>query len=845
MATSTITLTTDIPRTEQGQPPSVRKKLNAPDASGFPVKKSNISVEMESPAFTSAPSVPAFCVEKEELYDTDAIQLIAKDEAFAKDIRTKLNAYNKDRTHGGRKLVKYYFGKGCEGLQIGRVFATNYGGISAFPHDIRNALTAKWYWDIDMENCHYWIMRTFCKKNGLKCDMIDYYCQNREAMLARVSSNRKVAKTAFLKVAYGGNIRLQDIQYDTHIEDDGEEAEGDITIIKDIEKEIATIIKYVKGAFPLIHKVATDICKKKKEWADKKGKWIHWNADYSALALTLQTEERKCLQAIDDYFASQGRQMDILIHDGGLVRKVENETEFPSHLLRGAEEAVMEKLGYEVKLAQKPIHYVPREPLKTDIYDDEYASRRFVELMGDFIKREEDIVYYFNPDTGMWETGKTAFRCAVARHKTSLIFRVVSPEGERIYNYGGSEKNVSAMEKWITTCVPNGRFISDNMDTSFGKLLFKNGIYDFITNEFTEGFNPKIVFNKRITRNYNGKRDEALIMKVEKLLFKDAFDESDGKLAGQYLKKALCMGIVGDYRRKKFYACLGESNCGKGLTTYAFSKTFEGYVGEWNANELKYNPRNGHDLARQLGWLRSLVGCRLAFSNEFRMDRTPIDGNLLKAISSGGDEIKGRRAYEAESGFVNRASMFLMANDFGNITPKDSGIQERCRFIRYRLRFVMTEPTPHTEERKADPEAKEYFDKDEYRDALFWVMVDTYQSMKKEEKCRFGVIDEPDCVKEETKDWVGDDGGDDFEVFLKRRYDITGNKDDVAPSKEIVEYIMNDCKMTSLSANKIGRLLTKLIQSKNKDCPRDRVATQSEEEEKGWVGKLRQGIKQK
>jgi hypothetical protein len=181
--------------------------------------------------------------------------------------------------------------------------------------------------------------------------------------------------------------------------------------------------------------------------------------------------------------------------------------------------------------------------------------------------------------------------------------------------------------------------------------------------------------------------------------------------------------------------------------------------------------------------------------------------------------------------------MVLFGNDFGNITPKDSGIQGRCRFVRYRLTFVESEPKEGTDERKAEPEAKEWFYETKYKNSLFWVMVDTYTSMTYDEKRKGGLIEEPECVKEETSEWVGGDGGDDeFSENIRRRYDITGLETDNVPSAEIVDYIITECRL-NLSANKIGRMLSKLITAKNRDCPKDRSPRGEE------VGKQRLGIK--
>lgn len=825
------------------------RKVLSPGVKKSPAVESSelLSIPPTEEMTTIAPiTEPDFYREYQEVYDPEVLNTILNDCLYSGDIRKALKAYKKGsgKGSGSRVTVKYYYGKGCGPLKIGRVFAKGRTGLQAFPRDVRDPLTAKFYWDLDMENAHYWIMRNFCEKNNLRCENISHYCDNREECLSIVSADRGLAKTAFLRNAYGGNVKLADVT----LEDDGVEPEGDITLIKNINKEIQTVITYVKGKYPIHTKIAIASCKAKKEWADKKGKVIYWNADYTALALVLQSEEHKCLEVIEKYLTSNERSMDMPIHDGGRVLKLEDEAKFPIELTAGAEKAVQDELGFTLKLKIKPLPSFQPAPRKNDKIDDEFASRRFCELMDDFIVREDDTIYYFNPETGMWETGKTAYLTAVARHKPKLIFETVDEEGKtKIFNYGGSIKNIMNMMSFIPTCLAPSRKITDSLDSSYRKLLFADGIFDFNTG-FTPGFDPMIVFTKRITRKFPQERNEVLIAKVNKTLFRDAFDDgADGLQAGTYFKKCLTVGLAGDYERKKFNACLGETNCGKGLTTTAFTKTFEGYVDEWDGNELKYSSRNGQDEARKLAWIKKLQGVRIGFSNEFRMDRAGIDGNLLKKISSGGDTLKGRDHQEGAVAFINRCTMFLMANDFGNITPKDSAIQERCRFIRYRLKFVDVKPSAPDEkekvpelapdEREKVPEAKGWFNTAEYKDALFYTMWDCWMSMELNERKKNGKIDEPACVVEETQEWVGDNGDSDFNDYIRRKYEITGDITDSVPSSGIVDYIQNECKQTAVSSNKIGRNLTKLILLKNKDCPRDRNATGDE------VGKQRLGIK--
>ena len=764
---------------------------------------------------------------KRELCDPDVLCALLRDsQSFAKDDLKRLGQYARGRRHGNEHEVVYHYGKDCEALKVGRLYAKDNQGLQSFPFDMRNPLLQKHYWDIDMENCHYWLLRQFCELSELKHDGIAQYCDNREASLRAVSSNRDVAKVAFLKVAYGGNIKL----YNEHSSVDSLPPDGDVSLLRLIEKEIAVVIAVLKQNAPELYALA-----EKKTQKGKKG-----NTDFTLLAYALQTEECKCLLAMDEYLQSVGRSVDVLIHDGCMVRKLENETVFPTELLRGAEQHIVARTGYKMRLVNKPItHNFAPPATSAEVIDDEYAARKFVGLMGDLIAREDNDIYYFNEMTGLWSSNDNAYLCSVVKHKPNLIWKIPADDGKtKTLNYGGCKDKVNAMRSFIPTCVPDTQFLSRNADSSYGKLLFADGIYDFYTGAFTAGFDPRIVFNKRIDRKFplRSSCSEALIKEVRDTLFVNAFNEEDGTAAGDYLRKALCMGLVGDYTRKKFYFGLGEANCGKGVMVCAFTNAFGDYIAEWNANELKYNAKNGQDEARKLAWVKNLQGTRLAFSNELRMDRTPIDGNLLKAVSSGGDQIKARANYENEQKFINRSTLFLLANDMLPITPKDSGIQTRCRFIRYKLRFV-SDPAA-TDERKADPTIKTKFAREDWKDALFFVMVDTFAELSASEKERGGLLPDPACVIEETKEWVGDDGSGDFEDTIRLRYDITGLAEDSVPSKDIVEYIQKEKRM-ALSDNKIGRMLTKLIKAKNPELARDRNAAAGE------VGKQRLGLRER
>lgn len=737
---------------------------------------------------------------KEEIYDADIMEEILRDiNTFPKSELNRLRAYKKSRKYGNKVDVIYHYGKGCEENQLGRLYVKNNRGLQSFQREIRDALLEKHHFSIDIENAHYNLMIKLGNDWNINLSNIKYYCENRDMCLKMLSDDRKISKLSYLKVAYGGNISLYDNTISEFVE-----PEGDTKLLKEIEKEVKSLISMCYGKYSEYHNVV-----KKKE-----------NPQVSLFALILQTEERKCLMAMDEYLQSQGRQTDILIHDGLEVIKKDNELIFPEELLRGCEKFIKEKTGYDVKLVQKEYEnkYKKTEKEK-EIIDDVYATRKFIHLMKENISRDNGEVYYFNDDNGMWEKGETAFKSAIIKVKDELIFTDYSDSKPKVINYGGKWVNMKIIQNLTISLLPEDNFISKNIESSIGKLLFADGYYDFYENKFIEGFDNKIVFLKRINRLFPRERNEIIVKEVNKILFVDGFDFEDGLESGEYLKKSICVGLIGDYQRKKFYFCNGEKNTGKGLLTKAFRDSFEGYVDEYDANNLLYNV-NSQDEAKKLAWTVDLIGVRLAFSNECRMDKkSSLDGNLIKTLSSGSDKMKHRGNHENQKDFINRSTMFFLSNDIPTITPVDGGIIERAKFIRYKLSFV-NNPKKNNE-RYADPCVKRKFDKDEYKDSLFYLMVDTYNNLIDKEKIFGGCIQEPKSVLSETSEWINDENML-FEEKILEKYEITNDKEDYVESKNIINYITKECEL-NFSSVKIGRLLSNLINVEPRDMNKNNV----------------------
>jgi hypothetical protein len=731
---------------------------------------------------------------KEEIYDADIMEEILRDiNTFPKSELNRLRAYKKSRKYGNKVDVIYHYGKGCEENHLGRLYVKNNRGLQSFQREIRESLLERYHFSIDMENAHYNLMVKLGTEWNINISNIKYYCENRNQCLKMLSDDKKISKLSYLKVAYGGNINLYDNTLGEFVE-----PEGDTSLLKEIEKEVKSLIEMCYGKYQEYHNLV-----KKRD-----------NPKVSLFALILQTEELKCLLTLDEYLYSQGRQTDVLIHDGLEVIKKENELNLPEELLRGCEKAIKDNTGYSVKLVQKEYEnkYKKNEKEKI-IIDDVYATRKFISLLKENISRDNGEVYFFNDDNGMWETGETAFKTALIKVKDKMIFTDYSESKPKIINYGGKWANMKLIQNLIISLLPEDNFISKNIESSIGKLLFADGYYDFYKGEFIEEFNNNLVFLKRINRLFPQERNEKIINEVNRILFKDGFNFEDGLESGEYLKKSICVGLIGDYQRKKFYFCNGDRNSGKGLLTKAFRESFEGYVDEYDANNLLYN-LNSQDEAKKLAWTVDLVGVRIAISNECRMDKKScLDGNLIKSLSSGSDAMKHRVNHENQKSFINRSIMFFLSNDIPSITPIDGSVIDRSKFIRYKLSFVNN--PKKSNERYADPNVKRKFDNDEYKDSLFYLMVDTYNGLIESEKIFGGYIQEPKSVLMETSEWIKDENMS-FEEKILEKYEITNDNEDYVESKNIINYIIKDCNM-NFSSVKIGRLLSNLINVEPRD----------------------------
>lgn len=362
-------------------------------------------------------------VTKTELFDADILQKLVIKEGIPHKDKTDLQRYRRRRINGNEVLIAYDFGKDYRTLQTGRIHPTPYCGLAVFPKDIRAALAQKYYWDVDIENAQPNLLVVLAKQYDVACPALQEYCDNREQILSDIAKthemNRDEAKQICISVLFGG-------------------FRGHHEILPRIFTELKELSFKVAAEHPKLFAK----CKENQ------------NPYASCLSVYIQNEERLVLQHLDAFFTSKDRSMDVLIYDGGLIRKTSGELEFPSSLLREAETMILNKTNYKIRLAVKPLthtfEFEERDQLLSAnlLINDEYAAKTFVKLVGDRLRKVDGSLWVFGAD-GVWSSSPESLRELIAEYSSRLVFKQPGPMGIKIHDYGGNEDKIPKMIKQI------------------------------------------------------------------------------------------------------------------------------------------------------------------------------------------------------------------------------------------------------------------------------------------------------------------------------------------------------------------------------------------------------------
>ena len=399
----------------------------------------------------------------QEVFDVDNYYKLCRHSGVSKSQKALLHKYKKLARDGNKVLVAYEFGKNWNKMKFGDLYAAKGIGLSSFDRNIRAALAKKYYWDLDIVNAHPSILQNYCDKHNIPCPILKQFINDRKDILSTICSEhnqeRWWAKEECIKVFNGGYSA-------TH------------PILLQLIPEIKAIRGIVVNQYPDVFEKAFK---------------LHKSLDLASittLSLVFQNETRIILSHIIDFLNTKGRQLQVRIHDGGLVLKLDGETSFPAPLIKETEQYIFSICGYNINLEIKPLeHSFDLENNKGFIdpdinINDSFACKEFVKLVD--IRDVNGEIFIFDPDTGRWG-GERDIKQLIINNKYHLIFKQQTQYGVKIYDYGGCSKNINCLLSLLPYHVKE-----DKLPIVFEYTLCDESVDESVENEILTTFNSLI-----------------------------------------------------------------------------------------------------------------------------------------------------------------------------------------------------------------------------------------------------------------------------------------------------------------------------------------------------------------
>lgn len=754
-------------------------------------------------------------------YPTVIDQLVQYDKLYDKKIKAFKVPYHKPSKH------KY-----------GRVFPKKSLGLTAFSKKIRNTLIKDTYIDIDIRNAQPTIIYNLCKSNEIPCPALEKYINNRDEILKEVIDtydvDRSSAKDLFISLAFLGSFQ----GWCKELNLDGNKP---IQFIIDITDELKKIAYKIKSCNESLYETARKI----KETKENKSNIIG-----SFFALYLQEQETRIMECVIEWLKNKTKIMDFpntslkvgTYEFDGIKLLKENVTKYGiDKLTIDLNKVVYDKLGFDVQFDEKPIEkfydlkfepYVEKTETKdtnweNGVESDADAAEKLFRLYPHWVYCKT-VLYVFDKETGMWSDDKSVFNTVIRMFSDDLRVVITSLNtGEKYLSNKSYGNTLSLMEKiipFIKTLCKNDDWLRQNQYTSLGKILFDNGYYDFKKEFFYDkeehGFNPEIMFMGKIHHNFVPFDDEELkyMEDVKQRLFYNALGEE----VGNYFILNLARGLAGDMMKRILFG-LGGTDSGKSVVTTAIKLACGDYFGTFNAENLAYR-KTSNDEAQIMRWALLMSFKRIIISNEMK-STTTLNGNMIKKVSSGGDEQTGRLHCGNEREFLTHFLPICLANDVPTIKPYDGAVDNRLRVISYKKRFV-SDPENDDELQKDDNIYNELKTK-RFQRVFIGMLIKSY--MKYQEN---GEPEEPEEVIKAKDEWI-ETGNNCIDTFLEE-FEITNDEKDFVPSNDISEWIKE--KNLGISAKKFGMEIKAYCKNKSFIHVKSGVKTINKKSVRGWYG---------
>lgn len=641
---------------------------------------------------------------------------------------------------GGYLEVEYTIDEGRYGRLKSEVVAARKTGFiyhsTTMVREMRNAIYAKDYHDVDMENAHLRIASQLFKANDIAHPLLIEFIKKRKTLIKNISSSLQVShgdvKTLFISLSYGGGFKAwcEKLKLTEETLFKASEPYDIQGFKKEYTNAVTTLLALPKYEYIMVFAI-----QRRKEKLEAKQP-VNTNVSFSAMAYLLQDIERITIIALMTHLNEQSRMVSGYAYDGLMVEKLYEDEVLSKEMLQSWNEAVYQSTGYRVRLCAKEMevhnHWLP---VVTTVNNDEEAAQAFLLAYGDRLKKSGNRMFV-KLDSGIWswndsEVASTMMGMSMNMNIFMLTQTMKGDTQSKPYskNVDGARKIRTAVEALIK---PDPEFVSELWTSNLGYLVYQNGIYDVRNKCVVPASEAHKVASTILINRDIPKRNEALMAEVEEKLWRRLLPKDDERA---YCKTLMARGLAGEIRDKRYGVFRGERNCGKGVTTEALKAAFGDYIGSTNSENFLFKGKNsGSDQAKNQSWMIMHEFTRLVITQEIQIDENDpsvkINGNMVKRFVSGGDVLQARVNYKDETDFKVQARLIMFMNDLPKFSPTDA--METMDYFDFPNRFVSAEDKAHPGNVNdptvfvADGDIKDWLRQYEVADAFAWTILDAY-----------------------------------------------------------------------------------------------------------------------
>ncbi|KAJ3265502.1 hypothetical protein HK104_006294, partial [Borealophlyctis nickersoniae] len=261
-------------------------------------------------------------------------------------VKTKLRRLKKHKVGKNLYRTEYAYSANYDDRGGRWARGTSLQNIEARDHPYRQFLSCPKYHDIDQSNSAPTIIQHLLKKHSINCPEMDDYVSNRSTIL----EEKKLTKQNVMEMLTYAPRKIADPLF----------AAIHATIYN-------KLFSHLQADYPDIWK---------RVLASKNERTIR-NREGTLLCVVVHTLENYITQCIDSFFTDRGWSVDVLVFDGCMIRRRDDE-EMTLDLLDKCEEFILKETGVKMKLVEKslevPTTFLETYRLQLEKCDDEDAE---------------------------------------------------------------------------------------------------------------------------------------------------------------------------------------------------------------------------------------------------------------------------------------------------------------------------------------------------------------------------------------------------------------------------------------------------------------------------------------